>query len=918
MSKTDNSTHTPMMQQFLRIKAEHPEHLLFYRMGDFYELFFEDASQTAEMLDITLTARGQSNGKPIPMCGVPYHSAERYLARLVELGRSVAICEQIGDPATSKGPVERKVVRIVTPGTVSDEALLRERRDCILMAVTGIQDNRRNGNGNGNSNGSGSGSGNGSGETDKYGLAWMDISGGRFLVSEATSEEALRAELERIRPAELLINDSLALSAEVERLPGLRRRPVWEFDLDTCYRQLTSHFGTRDLRSFDCEDQSMAIQAAGCLLSYAKDTQRSDLPHIQSLAVEQSAEALVLDAATRRNLEIDRNLGGDSQNTLMSVVDTCRTSMGSRMLSRWLHRPLRHRAVLEARQQTVATLLQDFHFETLQPLLKQIGDTERILSRIALRTARPRDLARLRDSLAVLPELQMALDLIIDKQQSLGDTTHLATLQQTIADFPVLSDLLHKAVLENPPVVIREGGVIADGYDEELDELRQLSSNAGQFLVDMEMRERERTGLSTLKLGYNRVHGYYIEVSKAQSGDMPADYQRRQTLKNAERFITPELKTFEDKVLSANAKALAREKALYEALLDTIAEDLIALQKSSAGLSELDVLTCFADRALNLDWARPTLTDETGISITQGRHPVVEQVLEQQFVANDTVLSRDKSMLIITGPNMGGKSTYMRQTALITLLAFCGSYVPASAASIGPVDRIFTRIGSSDDLAGGRSTFMVEMTETANILHNATANSLVLMDEIGRGTSTFDGLSLAWASAQYIASQLSSLTLFATHYFELTVLPEQFDNIANVHLDATEHQQGIVFLHSVKSGPANQSYGLQVAQLAGIPQQVIEQARHKLAELEQVAVSTVNEASPLQPALTGSTETHVTETRAGSKKNMSGAGQSPVPSQNDLFAASTHPLLSALQETDPDELTPRQAHELLYQWKKLL
>ena len=882
----NTQTHTPMMQQFLRIKAEHPEHLLFYRMGDFYELFFEDATQTAEMLDITLTARGQSNGKPIPMCGVPYHSAERYLARLVELGRSVAICEQIGDPATSKGPVERKVVRIVTPGTVSDEALLRERRDCILMAVTGLQD------------------GQGNAVEGKFGLAWMDISGGRFLVSEAATEEALRAELERIRPAELLINDSLALSPEIERLPGLRRRPVWEFDLDTCYRLLTSHFGTRDLRSFDCEDQPLAIQAAGCLLTYAKDTQRSSLPHIQSLAFEQSDEALVLDAATRRNLEIDRNLGGSSQNTLMSVVDTCRTAMGSRLLSRWLHRPLRHRDTLEARQQTVATLLNDFHFETLQPLLKQIGDTERILARIALRTARPRDLARLRDSLVVLPELQMALQHISDKQQSLGDGTHLTTLQTAIADFPDLSELLNKAILENPPVVIREGGVIADGYDAELDELRQLSSNAGQFLVDMEMRERERTGLSTLKLGYNRVHGYYIEVSKAQAGDMPADYQRRQTLKNAERFITPELKTFEDKVLSANAKALAREKALYEALLDTIAEDLIALQRSAAGLSELDVLTCFADRAMNLDWARPTLTDVTGISITQGRHPVVEQVLEQQFVANDTELSRDTSMLIITGPNMGGKSTYMRQTALITLLAFCGSYVPATAATIGPVDRIFTRIGSSDDLAGGRSTFMVEMTETANILHNATANSLVLMDEIGRGTSTFDGLSLAWASAQYIASRLTSLTLFATHYFELTVLPEQFDNIANVHLDATEHQQGIVFLHSVKAGPANQSYGLQVAQLAGIPQTVIEQARHKLAELEHVAVSSANEPAVQAPVTTGTPAAKIPAAN--------------TPSQNDLFAVTTHPLISALQDTDLDDLTPRQAHELLYQWKKQL
>lgn len=865
---TDLSQHTPMMQQYLRLKAEQPDNLLFYRMGDFYELFYQDAVDAAELLGITLTARGNSNGKPIPMCGVPYHSAERYLARLVELGRSVAICEQIGDPATSKGPVERQVVRIVTPGTVSDEALLKERSDCVLLAITVHQ--------------------------GCYGLAWMDISGGRFHLCEVHGEHAALAEIERIRPAELLYNEGMDLPAELASRAGVRRRPVWEFDADSSYRQLTSHFSTRDLRSFGCEDMALAIQAAGCLLAYAKDTQRSGLPHIQRLEVEQPADALILDAASRRNLELDRNLGGGSSNTLMSVIDKTCTAMASRLLGRWLHRPLRTLSVLRLRQHAVSSLGSNYEFEALQPLLKNVGDVERILSRVALRSARPRDLARLRDALCVLPQLQAALTPIVES----SDSERLRTLRETIAEFPALADLLGRALNENPPVVIREGGVIAEAYDAELDELRALSTNAGQYLIDLETREKQRTGLSTLKVGYNRVHGYFIEVSKAQAGEMPADYQRRQTLKNAERYITPELKTFEDKVLSANSKALAREKALYDALIETTAEQLIALQDSAAALAELDVLCNFAERALNLNWAQPVLSDETGIIIEQGRHPVVEQVLEKQFVANDTCLDQTRQMLIITGPNMGGKSTYMRQTALIVLLAFCGSHVPASAATIGPIDRIFTRIGSSDDLAGGRSTFMVEMTETANILHNATAQSLVLMDEVGRGTSTFDGLSLAWASAVYIAQRLNALTLFATHYFELTTLPDMLDNIGNVHLDATEHQQGIVFMHTVKPGPANQSYGLQVAQLAGIPAAVISSARRKLGELEQQAVPT-----PQNPVRHG-------DTGINNKLDQ--------PSQNDLFAVSNHPVAERLAQLDPDELNPRQALELLYELRKLL
>ena len=864
---TPNSQQTPMMQQFTRIKADHPDSLLFYRMGDFYELFFQDAVEAANMLDITLTARGNANGKPIPMCGVPYHSAERYLARLVEFGRSVAICEQIGDPATSKGPVERQVMRIITPGTISDEALLKERSDCVLLALT-------------------------AGDNNHFGLAWMDISGGRFHVCEVANQSDVLAEIERIRPAELLYNEAMTLPAELEQRPGLRRRPVWEFDSDSSYRQLTSHLKTRDLRSFDCEHLKLAVQAAGCLLAYAKDTQRSGLPHIQRIKVEQPADALILDAASRRNLELDRNLAGGSSNTLMAVVDATCTAMASRLLNRWLHRPLRQLDTLKQRQHAVSSLADNYHFETLQPLLKNVGDIERILSRVALRSARPRDMARLRDALNVLPDLQSALSPI----SGTADCARLRSLQLAIAEFPELASLLSNALIENPPVVIREGGVIAEGFDAELDELRSLSSNAGQYLIDLELREKQRTGLSTLKVGYNRVHGYFIEVSKAQANEMPADYQRRQTLKNAERFITPELKTFEDKVLSANSKALAREKQLYDELIEQSADQLIPLQDSAAALAELDVLCNFAERALNLGWAQPQLSAEPGIFITQGRHPVVEQVLEKQFVPNDTCLSVEQQMLIITGPNMGGKSTYMRQTALIVLLAFCGSHVPASAAQIGPIDRIFTRIGSSDDLAGGRSTFMVEMTETANILHNATASSLVLMDEVGRGTSTFDGLSLAWASAVYIAEKLNALTLFATHYFELTVLPEQLSNVANVHLDATEHQQGIVFMHTVKPGPANQSYGLQVAQLAGIPAAVINQAREKLHELEQQAIA----ALPL--------EIPVAKPAVAAK----------APAQNDLFVTPSHPALDRLQQVDPDVLTPRQALEVLYELKKTL
>jgi len=841
-----------MMQQYLRIKAEQQDSLLFYRMGDFYELFYSDAEIAAEILDITLTARGKSAGEPIPMCGIPFHAADRYLAKLVEAGKSIAICEQIGDPATSKGPVERQVVRIITPGTVSDEALLKERQDNLLLAITG--------------------------RDDLFGLAWINIAGGRFVINEVTGREALQSELERLKPAEVLINEEIAIDSLLPAASASRRRPPWEFELDNAHRSLTRHFETRDLTSFQCEDLQQGIQAAGCLLGYAKETQRNELPHIQSLQVERQTDSVVLDAATRRNLEIDTNLTGGRQNTLQSVIDRCATTMGSRLLLRWLNRPLQDFQKLKKRQQAIASLIDQYHFEELHEQLKQIGDQERILARVALRSARPRDLARLRDGLINLPALQDSLGKISSPllEQLAGD----------IAEFPDLSSMLERSIIDNPPVVIREGGVIAEGFDAELDELRNLSANAGQYLVDLEVREKERTGIATLKVGFNRVHGYYIEISKAQSEAAPAEYIRRQTLKNAERFITPELKEFEDKVLSARSKALSREKILYDEILETLAASLAELQASAAALAELDVLCNFAERALNLDYCQPELTELPGIQIEQGRHPVVEEVLESNFVPNDLALNDRRRMLIITGPNMGGKSTYMRQTALIVLLALTGSYVPANSVKLGPIDRIFTRIGSSDDLAGGRSTFMVEMTETANILHNATSQSLVLMDEIGRGTSTFDGLSLAWASAVFIAEQLHAFTLFATHYFELTALAGNHEGIDNVHLDATEHQHGLVFLHAVKEGPANQSYGLQVAQLAGIPKAVIERARERLHSLEQESIANQN-ATPSQQ-----------------------------PFQNELFTRQEHPAVQKLAQIDPDDLTAREALQLLYELKK--
>ncbi len=856
MTKTiaDLSAHTPMMQQYWRLKNQHLDQLMFYRMGDFYEIFYEDAKKAAKLLDITLTARGQSAGQAIPMCGIPYHAAEGYLAKLVKLGESVVICEQVGDPATSKGPVDRQVVRIITPGTVSDEALLDERRDNLLAAVLG--------------------------DERLFGLAVLDITSGSFSVLEIPGWENLLAELERLNPVELLIPDDWPQGLPAEKRRGVRRRAPWDFERDSAFKSLCQQFATQDLKGFGCENLTLAIGAAGCLLAYAKDTQRTALPHLRSLRHERLDDTVILDGASRRNLELDVNLAGGRENTLQSVVDRCQTAMGSRLLSRWLNRPLRDRSVLEARQESIACLLERYRFENLQPQLKEIGDLERILARIGLRNARPRDLARLRDALAALPELQQAMTDL--------EAAHLGALALSIRTYPELAELLARAIIDNPPAVIRDGGVLKTGYDAELDELQSLSENAGQYLMDLEIREKARTGLANLKVGYNRVHGYFIELPSKQAESAPADYIRRQTLKGAERFITPELKEFEDKALSAKSRALAREKLLYDELLERLIGHLADLQDSAAALAELDVLSNLGERALTLDLNRPRFTDEPCMRISQGRHPVVEQVLSTPFVANDLNLDDATRMLIITGPNMGGKSTYMRQTALIVLLAHIGSFVPAASCELSLVDRIFTRIGSSDDLAGGRSTFMVEMSETANILHNASDRSLVLMDEVGRGTSTFDGLSLAWSAAECLAG-LRAYTLFATHYFELTVLPESQPLVANVHLNATEHNERIVFLHHVLPGPASQSYGLAVAQLAGVPAPVIARAREHLARLETTSLPhEIPRSEPGKPA---------------------------APLQNDLFATLPHPVLEELAKINPDDMTPRRALELLYSWK---
>ncbi|MFC3034200.1 DNA mismatch repair protein MutS [Pseudoalteromonas fenneropenaei] len=851
---------TPMMQQYLRIKAEHRDILLFYRMGDFYELFFDDAIRAAQLLDISQTHRGKAGGAPIPMAGVPYHAVENYLARLVQMGESVAICEQIGDPATSKGPVERKVVRIVTPGTVTDEALLQERQDNLLCAVW--QD-----------------------KLGRFGVAYLDINSGAFIIAEQNTEEALQSTLQRLQPAELLYPEQFAALHLVENRKGARRRPEWEFDLDTANHLLCQQFGTQDLIGFGVTQAERGLIAAGCVMQYVKDTQRIALPHIRAIRLEKNEHAVILDAATRKNLELTQNLSGGIENTLAQVLDKAATAMGSRLLKRRIHTPIRDRAELNARLNAIASIINDHLYLELYDELRDIGDIERVVARLALCNARPRDLTRLRSALAALAPLHQVLANSRDPR--------LTQIRQQTPELPELLALLQRAIIDNPPVLIRDGGVIAPGYNAELDEWRALSEGATDILEQMEERERIRTGISTLKIGFNKVHGFYIDVSRANSHLVPADYIRRQTLKNNERYIIPELKVHEDKVLGSQSKALALEKQLYEELFDFIAPHLEQLQQMAAALADLDVLNTFAERAQTLDYIKPELNDGDTIHIEAGRHPVVEQVSKEPFIANPVLLNPTRKMLIITGPNMGGKSTYMRQTALIVLMAHIGCFVPADSAVIGQVDRIFTRIGASDDLASGRSTFMVEMTETATILNNATAQSLVLMDEIGRGTSTYDGLSLAYATADYLAATLNAKTLFATHYFELTELTEQQPGLVNVHLDAVEHGDTIAFKHKVLEGPASKSFGLQVAALAGVPKAVIATAKHKLSLLEA--------------------HQSVIESTTASKTKVK---QTAVVQQLDLLPQTSEVELR-LAALDPNDLTPKQALELLYELKAL-
>jgi DNA mismatch repair protein MutS len=844
-----------MMQQYLRIKAEHPHTLVFYRMGDFYELFFDDARKASKLLDITLTKRGQANGEPIPMCGIPYHAADNYLGRIVKTGESVALCEQIGDPATSKGPVERKVVRVITPGTLTDEALLQDRRENLVCCLFNAG--------------------------DSWGIASLEISSGRFAVSQIDQASNLETEISRLQPAELIYCEDQTLPLDGSYDDRSHSMPPWYFEQDTCRRLLCEQFQTLDLQGFGIADLPLAISAAGCLLQYVKETLRTDVPHLQPIHHERIEDVLLIDASSRRNLELTESnspqIGGHN---LLSTINNCTTSMGFRELSRWIQKPLRNQTQIRERHHAVASLQHNRHFEELTENLSEVGDIERILARIALLSARPRDLTTLRTTLNLIPLIRKVIDAL--------ESPLIEKLSILVGNHPEVSGLLENAVVDEPPLLIRDGGVIKTGFDEELDELRGLSSNADQFLLELEQREQIRTGINTLKVAYNRIHGFYIEVGKSHINSIPAHFIRRQTLKAVERYITPELKSFEDKVLSARERSLSREKHLYENLLKQLVESLKPIQQCAIALAQLDVLNSFAILANDKHWSQPELVSDRMIDIRDGRHPVVEEVMQEPFIANNTLLNTNSSMLLVTGPNMGGKSTYMRQTALIVILAYMGSYVPASSARIGPIDQIFTRIGASDDLSSGRSTFMVEMTEAANILNNATPNSLVLMDEIGRGTSTFDGLALAWACADHLAVKTCSLTLFATHYFELTVLPEQFSNVDNLHLDAVEHGDNIIFMHQVKPGPANQSYGIQVAKLAGIPASAISLAKKKLTWLEQQS----DRKGPQVDLFDQLTIEPEVEDRSE--------------------------LVDALSEIEPDNLSPREALDILYQLKNYL
>ena len=869
----DVSQHTPMMQQYLKVKMEHQHALLFYRMGDFYELFFDDARKAAKLLGITLTHRGKTNGEPIPMAGVPYHAAEGYLARLVKAGQTVAICEQVGE-VTGKGPVERKVVRIITPGTITDDALLGSYQSSNLVALC-IQQN-------------------------KIGLALLDLSASIFKVQEHEFKtEQLAIELSRLMPSEIVVDEDLVDQNILEQIKKqldcpITKRPNVDFNLNNAQKTLCDQFAVATLSGFGIDHLPLAKASAAALIHYAKETQKTALPHIRSIQLEQSSDFIALDPITRRNLEIIDPLF-EHGTSLFNLINDCQTAMGGRLLSRTLMQPIRDTALLDARLDATEQLLTGYHESPVRLVLKEIGDIERVLSRVALGSARPRDLVQLRHACAQIPFLRHALLPVIQAKSS----TLLTDLDQQLGDFKELHQLLLSAIVENPPVLLRDGNVIAEGYDGELDELRKIRDHAGQFLIDLEIKERELSGIPTLKIGYNRVSGYYIELTRAQAEQAPEHYIRRQTLKNAERYITPELKGFEDKVLSSESRALTREKLLFENLLETLRQNIANLQMMSAAIAQIDVLANFAHQARLQHWNRPEFSPEIGIKIHAGRHPVVEALSKTPYTPNDTFLDSHHRMAIITGPNMGGKSTFMRQTALISLLAYCGSYVPAQSAKLGPIDRIFTRIGSADDLSTGKSTFMVEMTETSQILHHATHQSLVLMDEVGRGTSTYDGLSLAWACVLDLTKRIKCLCLFATHYFELTELGSEA-GIDNYHVTAKEMNGNLILLHKVQHGPASQSHGLQVAKLAGIPAAVIKEAQKRLKILEKQQQQHIQSAvqNDLFNAVEHEIETPVIE------KVIEVEAQSPA--------------LEMLKQIDVDNLTPRQALEQLYSLKATL
>jgi DNA mismatch repair protein MutS len=889
---------TPMMMQYLRIKAEHPDQLLFYRMGDFYELFFDDAKQASQLLNISLTARGKSNGDPIPMAGVPYHAAENYLAKLVKMGYSVAICEQVGDPATSKGPVDRKVVRVLTPGTITDEAFLDERSESVLAAVcagkiSGSKTKRSEIGASGENT------------SHTFGIAYIELASGRFNFLDCQSEQSLQANLARIKPTELLYPEGATFVHLLSNISGKRKRPEWEFDRQTAISKLNQQFDTHNLDGFGVNVNAVGICSAGCVLQYINETQRTRLAHIDRIHQESLYDSLLMDAATQQNLELTQNLSGGSNHTLLSAIDHTSTNMASRLLQRYLHRPTTSQSEIAHRHSIINSLLSE-NIEEYQDVLKQIGDIERVLARVALRSARPRDFARLSLALANFPNLQQLIrDLVTELAQSDDEKNqitrrHISEYQTQIGDYPELSRLLEQAIIENPPVVLRDGGVIKPGFNEELDHLRDLADGATDYLRQLEASERERTGISTLKVNYNKVHGFYIEVSRANSAQVPIDYIRRQTLKNNERYIIPELKDHEDKVLTSQSRALALEKRLYEGLFDSIIPHLSQLLNSATYIAKLDVMINFAHCANSLHLHQPELVNDSTLSYNNGRHLVVEQVMQGPFIANPLYMNKQRRMLMVTGPNMGGKSTYMRQTALIVILAYIGCFVPASDAKIGPVDQIFTRIGAADDLASGRSTFMVEMTEAANIMHNATSSSLVLMDEIGRGTSTYDGLSLAWACAQQLAQTIQSFTLFATHYFELTELAEQISTVENVHVTAIEYDEDIKFMHKVEQGAASGSFGIQVAKLAGVPKAVIDLAKQKLTQLENNEPLILKKPFKVPPA-------EVTKETSGDAHR-----------QLSILLDEPHWLETSIEALDLDSLTPRETQAVLYQLKTRL